>query len=90
MEPAPSIPPVERLWHVRAERVVLATGAIERPMVFPHNDRPGVMLAGAGDREGAGWGASREDEAVTRRGCRGWPWLCSSSSLLSLSTMGVR
>jgi sarcosine oxidase, subunit alpha len=39
--------PRERLWHVRAERVVLATGAIERPLVFPGNDRPGVMLAGA-------------------------------------------
>jgi sarcosine oxidase subunit alpha len=43
----PIIPPRERMWHVRAERVVLATGAIERPLVFPHNDRPGVMLAGA-------------------------------------------
>jgi sarcosine oxidase, subunit alpha len=39
--------PRERLWHVRAERVVLAAGAIERPLVFPGNDRPGVMLAGA-------------------------------------------
>lgn len=36
-----------RIWHVRARRVVLATGALERPMVFPGNDRPGVMLAGA-------------------------------------------
>ena len=39
--------PRERLWHVRAERVVLATGAIERPLIFPGNDRPGIMLAGA-------------------------------------------
>jgi sarcosine oxidase subunit alpha len=39
--------PTERLWQVRAERVVLATGAIERPVVFPGNDRPGVMLAHA-------------------------------------------
>jgi sarcosine oxidase subunit alpha len=37
----------ERLWKVRARRVVLATGAIERPLVFADNDRPGVMLAGA-------------------------------------------
>ena len=37
----------ERLWQVRAREVVLATGAIERPLVFPGNDRPGVMLAGA-------------------------------------------
>jgi len=39
--------PRERLWRVRAKRVVLATGAIERPLVFAGNDRPGVMLAGA-------------------------------------------
>jgi sarcosine oxidase subunit alpha len=39
--------PRERLWHIRAGRVVLATGSIERPLVFPGNDRPGVMLAGA-------------------------------------------
>jgi sarcosine oxidase, subunit alpha len=37
----------ERLWQVRAREVVLAAGAIEQPLVFPGNDRPGVMLAGA-------------------------------------------
>ena len=37
----------ERLWKVRARRVVLATGASERPLVFADNDRPGVMLASA-------------------------------------------
>lgn len=37
----------QRVWHIRARRVVLATGARERPMVFENNDRPGVMLAGA-------------------------------------------
>jgi sarcosine oxidase, subunit alpha len=44
--PAPGAPR-ERLWQVRAREVVLATGAIERPLVFPGNDRPGVMLASA-------------------------------------------
>jgi sarcosine oxidase, subunit alpha len=39
--------PVERVWHVRARRVVLATGAHERPIAFAGNDRPGVMLSGA-------------------------------------------
>lgn len=39
--------PRERLWQVRAREVVLATGAIERPIVFPDNDRPGVMMAEA-------------------------------------------
>jgi len=37
----------QRVWHVRARRVVLATGAFERPLVFQGNDVPGVMLAGA-------------------------------------------
>jgi len=36
-----------RLWQVRAKRVVLATGAHERPLIFANNDRPGIMLAGA-------------------------------------------
>jgi methylglutamate dehydrogenase subunit C len=38
---------VQRLWHVRAGQVILATGSIERPMAFAHNDRPGVMLSQA-------------------------------------------
>ena len=37
----------ERIWHIRANQVVLATGAHERPIVFENNDRPGIMLAGA-------------------------------------------
>uniref|UniRef100_UPI002632A787 2Fe-2S iron-sulfur cluster-binding protein n=1 Tax=Sphingosinicella sp. TaxID=1917971 RepID=UPI002632A787 len=39
--------PRQRLWRVRADELILATGAIERPLVFRGNDRPGVMLAGA-------------------------------------------
>ncbi len=45
-KPDPRLPR-ERLWQIRARRVVLATGAHERPLVFPDNDRPGVMLADA-------------------------------------------
>lgn len=37
--------PRERLWQVRAKKVVLATGAHERPLAFADNDRPGIMLA---------------------------------------------
>ena len=40
-------PVVERLWRVRAKKVVLAQGGFERPLVFCNNDRPGVMLATA-------------------------------------------
>lgn len=39
--------PGERLWVVRAKQVVLATGAIEQPLVFCNNDRPGILLASA-------------------------------------------
>ncbi|MBB2190836.1 sarcosine oxidase subunit alpha family protein [Gluconacetobacter azotocaptans] len=45
-DPAPDMPR-ERLWQVRAKEVVLAAGALERPLVFEGNDRPGVMLASA-------------------------------------------
>ncbi|HUZ65228.1 MAG TPA: sarcosine oxidase subunit alpha family protein [Acetobacteraceae bacterium] len=45
--PGPDLPR-EVLWQVRAKQVVLAAGAIERPLVFPGNDRPGIMLADAG------------------------------------------
>jgi sarcosine oxidase subunit alpha len=36
-----------RLWQVRAKRVVIATGAHERPLIFANNDRPGIVLAAA-------------------------------------------
>jgi len=40
----------QRLWQIRAKKVILATGATERPIVFSNNDRPGVMLASAARR----------------------------------------
>ena len=39
--------PRQRIWWIRAAQVVLATGAIERPIVFGNNDLPGIMLASA-------------------------------------------
>ncbi len=47
LAPAEASGPRERLHRIRAGRIVLATGAIERPLVFADNDRPGVMLASA-------------------------------------------
>lgn len=44
--PAPH-QPRQRLWRIVARRAVLAAGAIERPVAFGNNDRPGVMTAGA-------------------------------------------
>ena len=35
----------QRLWKIRAKKVIIATGAIERPLVFNNNDRPGIILA---------------------------------------------
>ena len=46
-----AVPPIhqprQRLWKIMAKRTVLAAGAVERPIVFGGNDRPGVMLASA-------------------------------------------
>jgi len=38
------------LRKVRAKQVVVATGALEQPLIFPNNDLPGVMLASAARR----------------------------------------
>ncbi len=54
----------DRLWSVKARQVVLATGAIERPLVFPLNDRPGVMLASAVHRYLAQYGVLVGAEVV--------------------------
>ncbi len=47
LDTPPEGAPRERMWKVRAREVVLAQGALEKPLVFDGNDRPGVMLAGA-------------------------------------------
>lgn len=39
--------PRERIWQVRAAEVVVTAGALERPLVFEGNDRPGILLATA-------------------------------------------
>ncbi len=44
---AASFLPRQRLIHLRAKNIILATGSIERPLVFSDNDKPGVMLASA-------------------------------------------
>ncbi len=60
--------PRERMWQVRAQEVVLATGAIERPMVFPDNDRPGIMLADAARTYLARYGVRPGTRAVVAAG----------------------
>lgn len=41
------LPTPPRLWRLRAARTILATGAMERPLTFPDNDRPGILSAHA-------------------------------------------
>ena len=53
----------KRLWHFRARRVILATGAHERPIVFGNNDLPGIVLANA-----ASTFANRYGVSLGRRG----------------------
>lgn len=61
--------PRERMWQVRAKEVVLATGAIERPLLFPDNDRPGIMMAEAGRTYLNRYGAIPGARAVVFTAC---------------------
>ena len=35
----------QRLWKIRAKKVIIATGAMERPLIFNNNDKPGIILS---------------------------------------------
>jgi len=59
----------ERLWRVRARRIILACGALERPMLFPDNDRPGIMLAGAVQRYAERFGVACGRTVVITAAC---------------------
>jgi sarcosine oxidase subunit alpha len=50
--------PLECFWRIAAKRSVLAAGALERPVAFQNNDRPGVMTAGAVRAYLNRWGVS--------------------------------
>lgn len=43
----PGDAPLECFWRITTKRAILATGALERPIAFADNDRPGIMLASA-------------------------------------------
>ena len=45
--PARADLPRECFWRISASRAILCAGALERPLAFPMNDRPGIMMAGA-------------------------------------------
>jgi heterotetrameric sarcosine oxidase alpha subunit len=50
--------PRECFWRIVAKGAVLAAGALERPIAFPDNDRPGIMTAGAVRAYLNRWGVS--------------------------------
>ena len=56
--------PRHRLWKVRAQQIITATGAIERPLSFAGNDIPGVMLASAVRDYAVNYGVSAGDRTV--------------------------
>lgn len=56
--------PKKRLWRIRTQRIVAATGALERPLSFAGNDVPGVMLASAVRDYVVNWGVSLGDRTV--------------------------
>jgi heterotetrameric sarcosine oxidase alpha subunit len=81
---APAGGVAQRIWHVRAKRVVLAKGALERPLLFAGNDRPGVMLASAARTYAARFGVRPGSRAVVA-GCDDHVYLTA----LALADAGV-
>ncbi|MEM7616427.1 MAG: sarcosine oxidase subunit alpha, partial [Pseudomonadota bacterium] len=70
---SPEGAPRQTFWRIVARRTILAGGAIERPIAFPHNDRPGVMLAGAVRAYVNRWGvAPGRTAAVFTNNDDGW------------------
>ena len=53
-----------RLWRIRADRSVLATGALDRPLTFAGNDKPGIMSLFAAVEYLARYGVSAGNKAV--------------------------
>ena len=90
----PADAPRERLWRVRADQVVLAQGAIEKPLVFDGNDRPGVMLSGAAQTLISTRLQVERTKASAISGrltsCSSSAWICSrSSAICSRTSMGA-
>ena len=53
-----------RVWHIRADQIVLAPGAFQRPLIFANNDRPGIMLSHAAATYAARYGVRIFKRAV--------------------------
>jgi len=68
--------PRERMWKIRAKQVILAQGAVEKPLLFDGNDRPGIMLAGAARTYLNRYGVKVGDNAVVIT-CHDSAWLAA-------------
>jgi heterotetrameric sarcosine oxidase alpha subunit len=62
-EPLPNSPR-QVLWRIYSRRAILAAGAIERPIAFENNDRPGIMLAGSLRAYANRWGVAVADSVA--------------------------
>ncbi len=56
--------PRQTLWRIYSKRALIATGAIERPIAFENNDRPGILLAGAVRSYANRWAATPAQSVV--------------------------
>jgi sarcosine oxidase, subunit alpha len=54
----------ERYIEIRSDSVVVATGCIERPLIFDHNERPGIMQVGCAHRMARTYGLLPGTQAV--------------------------
>jgi len=68
--------PRERMWKIRAKQVILAQGAVEKPLLFHGNDRPGIMLAGAARTYLNRYGVKIGERAVVTT-CHDSAWLAA-------------
>ncbi|MFZ1470504.1 MAG: sarcosine oxidase subunit alpha family protein [Paracoccaceae bacterium] len=56
--------PRQTLWRIYSARAILAAGAIERPIAFENNDRPGIMMAGSMRAYANRWGVTVGDRVA--------------------------
>ena len=63
LAPAPD-KPRQILWRIYSKRALLCAGAIERPIAFANNDRPGIMTASALRAYVNRWAASPADKVA--------------------------
>lgn len=74
----------QRSWTIKAGQIVFATGALEQPLAFAGNDRPGVMLANAARGYAHRFGVAIGERVVIASGDEEGP-----DTALALQRVGV-